>query len=32
MNTPETLGFFEDELPEKSCALVREKLQEYYGA
>ena len=31
-NTSETLGFYEDELPEKSCSLLREKLQEHYGA
>jgi hypothetical protein len=32
MDTSETLGFYDDELSEKSCPLVREKLQEHYGA
>ncbi len=32
MNTSETLGFYDDEIPEKSCSLLREQLQEHYGA
>ena len=32
MNIVKTLGFYDDELPEKSCYSVREKLQEHYGA
>ncbi|MGB7968119.1 MAG: hypothetical protein WCF28_00955 [Methanobacterium sp.] len=32
MNTSETLGFYDDELPEKSCALMRKKLQKHFGA
>ena len=31
MNTTETLGFYDDELPENSCNQIREKLQEHYG-
>jgi hypothetical protein len=32
MNTVKTLEFYDDELPEKSCYSVREKLQEHYSA
>ncbi|MBZ2165847.1 hypothetical protein [Methanobacterium spitsbergense] len=31
MNTTETLGFYDDELPENSCNRIREELQEHYG-